>query len=114
MNHLQPLYIAGQVFAEIRGQDTDYNDGRSPPMGHSVPGSTNMEPNSRQRQWHRQSLHRTANEEGSVSSLTASENSSYAAEKIALLRHLGKIEQLTGWKTSDRARELRLLWGLEF
>jgi hypothetical protein len=37
----------------------------------------------------------------------------FAAEKIALLRHLAKIERETGWKTSERARDLRILWGLE-
>lgn len=35
----------------------------------------------------------------------------YPAEKLALLRHLAKIERETGWKTSGRAAELRSLWG---
>lgn len=35
----------------------------------------------------------------------------YASEKIALLRQLARIERETGWKTSDRASELRDLWG---
>jgi hypothetical protein len=37
----------------------------------------------------------------------------FAAEKVALLRHLAKIERETGWKTKERARDLRVLWGLE-
>lgn len=42
-----------------------------------------------------------------------SEPEDFAAEKIALLRQLARIERATGWKTSERARELRVLWGLE-
>jgi hypothetical protein len=37
----------------------------------------------------------------------------YAAEKLALLKHLAKIERETGWRTSERAADLRRLWGLE-
>jgi hypothetical protein len=44
---------------------------------------------------------------------SASEPEEFAAEKIALLRQLGRIERETGWKTSERARDLRVLWGLE-
>ncbi|KAH6999521.1 putative Zn(II)2Cys6 transcription factor [Ilyonectria destructans] len=36
----------------------------------------------------------------------------HAAEKIALLKQLARIEKETGWKTSDRSEELRKLWGL--
>lgn len=35
----------------------------------------------------------------------------FCPEKIMLLKHLAKIERETGWKTSDRAAELRMLWG---
>jgi hypothetical protein len=42
-----------------------------------------------------------------------SEAGDFPAEKMALLKHLAKIERETGWKTSDRARELRILWALE-
>jgi hypothetical protein len=41
------------------------------------------------------------------------EYNEFAAEKIALLGHLAKIKRETGWKTSDRAKDLRILWGLE-
>ncbi|CAN9130795.1 unnamed protein product [Alternaria alternata] len=37
----------------------------------------------------------------------------YAAEKLAILKHLAKIERETGWKTSNRAADLRRLWELE-
>ncbi|KAF4443600.1 alkaline phosphatase family [Fusarium acutatum] len=37
----------------------------------------------------------------------------YAVEKIALLKHLAKIERETGWRTTDRAKDLRILWDLE-
>ncbi|KAJ5087174.1 Zn(II)2Cys6 transcription factor [Penicillium angulare] len=36
----------------------------------------------------------------------------FASEKIALLKQLARIEHDTGWKTSDRASDLRKLWGL--
>lgn len=39
------------------------------------------------------------------------DSDTFCTEKIVLLRHLAKIESETGWKTSDRAAELRLLWG---
>lgn len=35
----------------------------------------------------------------------------YAREKIVLLKQLSRIEQETGWKTSERAAQLRELWG---
>lgn len=35
----------------------------------------------------------------------------YSSQKIILLKHLAKIERETGWKTSERAAELRMLWG---
>jgi hypothetical protein len=34
----------------------------------------------------------------------------YATEKVLLLKHLATIERETGWKTSDRAADLRALW----
>ncbi|CAN9144826.1 unnamed protein product [Alternaria alternata] len=37
----------------------------------------------------------------------------YAAEKLAILKHLAKIERETGWKTSNRAADLRRLWEIE-
>jgi hypothetical protein len=37
----------------------------------------------------------------------------HPAEKIALLKHLAKIERETGWRTSGRAAEQRRLWGIE-
>ncbi|KAH7082008.1 putative Zn(II)2Cys6 transcription factor [Paraphoma chrysanthemicola] len=43
----------------------------------------------------------------------ASADDEYPAEKIALLKHLAKIERETGWNTSSRASDLRKLWGIE-
>jgi hypothetical protein len=37
----------------------------------------------------------------------------YAAEKIALLKHLAKIERESGWPTASQATALRRLWRLE-
>jgi hypothetical protein len=37
----------------------------------------------------------------------------YAAEKLAILKHLAKIERETGWKTSNRGADLRRLWEIE-
>lgn len=42
--------------------------------------------------------------------LIAGEPEEYAVEKIILLKQLARIERETGWKTSDRAAELRTLW----
>ena len=42
-----------------------------------------------------------------------SESEDFAPEKIALLRQLARIERETGWRTSERARDLRVLWDLE-
>jgi hypothetical protein len=44
---------------------------------------------------------------------SSSESEDFAAKKLALLKHLAKIERETGWKTSERAKDLRMLWGLE-
>lgn len=41
------------------------------------------------------------------------EDADFSAEKLALLKHLAIVERETGWKTSGRARDLRVLWGLE-
>lgn len=73
-NHLQPLYIAGQVF----GDSSTKQQGVSPRLNES----------------------------------DIANDVKYAAEKLALLRHLSKIEQEIGWTTSGRAADLRRLWGL--
>jgi hypothetical protein len=74
VNHLQALYIAGQVFG----------CGSARPQGVS----------------------RRLDEDDIAN------QKEYAAEKLALLRHLSRIERETGWKTSGGAAELRKLWGL--
>ncbi|OMP83588.1 hypothetical protein BK809_0004969, partial [Diplodia seriata] len=35
----------------------------------------------------------------------------FAAEKIAILKQLARFEQETGWKTLERAAQLRRMWG---
>jgi hypothetical protein len=75
VNHLQPLYIAGQVF----GRD----------------------------------LVRHQSDPTRIDDYDIANKEDHAVEKLALLKHLRKIEKETGWITSRRAAELRRLWGLE-
>ncbi|GKZ96704.1 hypothetical protein AnigIFM59636_011219 [Aspergillus niger] len=91
VNQLQPLYIAGTAFSENhvsffqsttgRDQSTRVSSRLEVPWGRPVPP------------------------------VAADINDKYASEKIALLKQLARIESETGWKTSDRASELRNLWG---
>lgn len=81
VNHLQPLYIAGEVFG------SNSNNTGNIPCGH-------------------ESATTPAGDDAIF------EEEEYAAEKIALLKHLGKIERETGWKTSARASQLRTMWGI--
>ncbi|KAH7064336.1 putative Zn(II)2Cys6 transcription factor [Paraphoma chrysanthemicola] len=75
VNHLQALYIAGQVFGC---------------------GSARQ-----------QSVSVRLDEDD------IARKEEYASEKLALLRHLSRIERETGWTTSGRAAELRRVWRLE-
>lgn len=88
VNHLQPLYIAGQIFAE----NTTF------PLGHKDPLAD------------QQPLRRSA---GRGPTATEAGSLKYAEEKFTLLKHLQVIQCETGWKTDERARELRHLWGLQ-
>ncbi|KAE8393526.1 putative Zn(II)2Cys6 transcription factor [Aspergillus alliaceus] len=85
VNQLQPLYVAGTVFAD---QTVVSLCGQT--RWASSPGT----PRSRQ-----------------APLMTMDDAEEYASEKIALLKQLARIERETGWKTSDRASELRGLWG---
>ncbi|KAL4982407.1 hypothetical protein BDW68DRAFT_195359 [Aspergillus falconensis] len=91
VNQLQPLYIAGTAFAEKHVssfQDTsEHNQSMWVGSHLEVP-------------WGRP-----------VAPVAADITEKYASEKIALLKQLARIECETGWKTSDRASELRNLWG---
>lgn len=89
VNHLQPLYVAGQVFAE----NTAF------PLEHDV------------RLDERGGFRANQARRGQIA--TQSESLKYAEEKFTLLKHLQVIQSETGWKTDDRARELRHLWGLQ-
>ncbi|KAH7112021.1 hypothetical protein EDB81DRAFT_828569 [Dactylonectria macrodidyma] len=97
VNHLQPLYIAGKVFGGTPKQTLLIQPGRRNYRIQLSQGSGQL----------RQTDPELAGSEG------PSEPEDFAAEKIALLRHLAKIERETGWKTSERAKDLRMLWGLE-
>ncbi|RSM09890.1 hypothetical protein CEP52_003887 [Fusarium oligoseptatum] len=95
VNHLQPLYIAGRVFgpsSKAPRPTQHQSSGRIHAPIQGSPSSTNE----------------SADDEDRMAELAE-----FPAEKMALLKHLAKIERETGWKTSDRARELRILWGLE-
>ncbi|KAJ4157736.1 hypothetical protein NW754_009385 [Fusarium falciforme] len=94
VNHLQPLYIAGRVFGprSKAPRSAQHQSGRMhAPVEASSPSA----------------------DESTDDGDGMAEVSEFPAEKMALLKHLAKIERETGWKTSDRARELRILWGLE-
>lgn len=78
VNHLQPLYIAGEVFG------SSSSNPENSPSGH----------------------------ESAATPAGDDAEEEHAAEKIALLKHLGKIERETGWKTSARASQLRTMWGI--
>ncbi|KAB8218971.1 hypothetical protein BDV33DRAFT_204836 [Aspergillus novoparasiticus] len=85
VNQLQPLYIAGAVFANKSSDD--------------------------QVRFSPSSISRIIRQ--SIPSHYARSNleEEYATEKILLLKHLARIENETGWKTLDRAADLRKLWG---
>ncbi|KAB8279286.1 hypothetical protein BDV30DRAFT_222444 [Aspergillus minisclerotigenes] len=94
VNQLQPLYIAGAVFAN--------KSSSLPACPDSSDDQVRFSPSSifsiiRQ---NIPSHHARSNLE-----------EEYATEKILLLKHLARIENETGWKTSDRAADLRKLWG---
>jgi hypothetical protein len=103
VNHLQPLYIAGQAFGppqrkEIRAQQSLLHrfgdEGKRAPKGSPF--------DSRQSEW--------LSDAGGDRAI---DSSHFAAEKIAILKHLVLIKRETGWKTESRAQDLRILWGLE-
>jgi hypothetical protein len=101
VNHLQPLYIAGTVFdvaitpGHEDGVISILKSGRTRRMDLASTGSSSSVIGD------------------SEDARSPCKHSEFAAEKIALLGHLAKIERETGWKTSDRAKDLRILWGLE-
>lgn len=108
MNHLQPLYIAGRVFASRpSGAVSGTRKGNTHIQMQSGQSDRRPAPDtSVSSDWSSQSGK-------SPESTRRREDADFAAEKLALLKHLAIIERETGWKTSDRARDLRVLWGLE-
>ncbi|CEJ55696.1 hypothetical protein PMG11_01937 [Penicillium brasilianum] len=89
VNQLQPLYIAGTVFADRMG--ICFRDAP------------------RQTQWAGAPWRVPVTQH--VPLMEMDDIDEYNSEKIALLRQLARIERETGWKTSDRALDLRRLWG---
>ncbi|KAF4970017.1 hypothetical protein FSARC_2834 [Fusarium sarcochroum] len=87
VNHLQPLYIAGTAF---------------------VPRTRNRLAGSGMSRASTSSVTDTTDDNNDLVDMD-----DFAAEKLALLRHLAKIERETGWRTSERAKDLRVLWELE-
>ncbi|KJK65498.1 specific transcription factor domain protein [Aspergillus parasiticus SU-1] len=94
VNQLQPLYIAGAVFANKSSSLSACPDSSDDQVRFSPSSIFSII---------RQNIpshHARSNLE-----------EEYATEKILLLKHLARIENETGWKTSDRAADLRKLWG---
>lgn len=81
VNQLQPLFIAGTLFGK---HSSDLAD---------------------------RSREHPASEAFNLTDKETFDSDNFSSEKIILLKHLAKIERETGWKTSDRAAELRSLWG---
>ncbi|RAH67339.1 uncharacterized protein BO66DRAFT_441299 [Aspergillus aculeatinus CBS 121060] len=102
VNHLQPLYIAGTVFA---GYCTT-----SPPSKHTQSHNVASYRSAAQQPVSPDLMNLAGSEVLAAHESTMVEE--YATEKILLLKHLSRIDAETGWKTSDRAAELRGLWGL--
>lgn len=100
VNQLQPLYIAGTVFSSAN----------------IAPGTRRADPDKSpdfQLQFISSVARGNPGTIGSTAPLASwSTEEEHPAEKILLLKHLARIERETGWKTSDRATNLRMLWGL--
>ncbi|KAH9242518.1 hypothetical protein K456DRAFT_1820137, partial [Colletotrichum gloeosporioides 23] len=94
VNQLQPLYIAGRVFGSWK-----LRPGRKHDLNHSADKSRHRQPG----------LPRHDEQPAELDP----DMDDFPAEKMAILRQLATIERSTGWKTSDRARDLRVLWKLE-
>lgn len=93
MNQLQPLYLAGKAFASTSTALGVFPESKrglrfAPPPTSGNPGDS-----------------------GGPELTAGGPEEEYPAEKIILLKQLARIERETGWKTSDRAAELRMLWG---
>ena len=100
VNHLQPLFMAGEIFAMQWNKEKVRSN-----------QSANYQP----------SFHSASSPESPYMTRTAALDtagdpnyaSDYSAQKIALLQHLIRIQRETGWTTEGRAKQLRRLWGLE-
>uniref|UniRef100_A0A0D2XFK0 Zn(2)-C6 fungal-type domain-containing protein n=1 Tax=Fusarium oxysporum (strain Fo5176) TaxID=660025 RepID=A0A0D2XFK0_FUSOF len=108
VNHLQPLYIAGRALAGSPKQPLAIQPGHGSCWSRHLRQTDHGSTESERFEANTYSVVDTA--EGWNS---PTEPEDFAAEKIALLKHLAKIERETGWKTTERAKDLRILWGLE-
>ncbi|EGU80412.1 hypothetical protein FOXB_09061 [Fusarium oxysporum f. sp. conglutinans Fo5176] len=108
VNHLQPLYIAGRAFAGSSKQPLAIQPGHGSCWSRHLRQTDHGSTESERFEANTYSVVDTA--EGWNS---PTEPEDLAAEKIALLKHLAKIERETGWKTTERAKDLRILWDLE-
>ncbi|ENH62371.1 hypothetical protein FOC1_g10015348 [Fusarium oxysporum f. sp. cubense race 1] len=108
VNHLQPLYIAGRAFAGSSKQPLAIQPGHGSYWSRHLRQTDHGSTESERFEANTYSVVDTA--EGWNS---PTEPEDFAAEKIALLKHLAKIERETGWKTTERAKDLRILWDLE-
>ncbi|KAH7199324.1 hypothetical protein DER44DRAFT_671958 [Fusarium oxysporum] len=108
VNHLQPLYIAGRAFAGSPKQPLAIQPGHGSCWSRHLRQTDHGSTESERFEANTYSVVDTA--EGWNS---PTEPEDFAAEKIALLKHLAKIERETGWKTTERAKDLRILWDLE-
>ncbi|KAL5621121.1 hypothetical protein FOBRF1_004367 [Fusarium oxysporum] len=108
VNHLQPLYIAGRAFAGSPKQPLAIQPGHGSCWSRHLRQTDHGSTESERFEASTYSVVDTA--EGWNS---PTEPEDFAAEKIALLKHLAKIERETGWKTTERAKDLRILWDLE-
>ncbi|CAI4220213.1 unnamed protein product [Parascedosporium putredinis] len=108
VNHLQPLYIAGTALGRTiqRGRAVGVEMNASP----DVP-SPAIETRLANNPGIREDI---STNSAHASRTIALDSEEFAAEKFALLKQLARIERQTGWKTSGRARDLRILWGLEY
>lgn len=94
VNQLQPLYIAGAVFANKSSSLSACPDSSDDQVRFSPSSIISI-------------IRQNIPSHRARSNL----EEEYATEKILLLKHLARIENETGWKTSDRAADLRKLWG---
>ncbi len=110
VNHLQPLFVAGRLFVSGTQKDSRLalaSSGESRFAGVSPASPVTQSPSRLQNPAGIAGSRFTCRDAGKDEGLQ------FATERMVLLQHLVRIQRETGWKTEDRARELRKLWGFE-